>query len=306
MTTDTSGFIGKMADISGYNSITADTSGFTDDISMMIDDMSIVSRSFIDIRECYVSRSGHARIFSARRFGKRYMLKCLKPDFLMTPAYRLVLNKEFEIGMQLDHPNICHTISMEAVPELGPSIVMEYSDGTTLETFMQEGKLTKELARKFVAQLTDALGYMHSKQMLHRDLKPTNVMVTHQGNNIKLIDFSLSDSDSFNIFKSPGGTSGYIAPELMQANARSDIRCDIYSLGVLMACMARHTGDKQMRQTAIACINHTPGKRPASMSEVVIAPNASTAEIVAVIFLTVTSIILTALIVYRLVTHPPL
>ena len=281
--------------------MTTETSGFGDDISMMIDNMAIVSHSFSNIRECYVSQSGHARIFSAQRFGKRYMLKCLKPDFLMTPAYRLVLNKEFEIGIQLDHPCICHTISMEAVPELGPSIVMEYIDGMTLEAFMQEGKLTKELARKFVGQLTDALGYMHSKQMLHRDLKPSNVMVTHQGNNIRLIDFSRSDSDSFSIFKSPGGTSGYIAPELMQPNAHSDIRCDIYSLGVLMACMARHTGDKQMRQTAIACMNHAPEKRPARMSEVVIPPDATSAEKAAVIILTITSIILTAIITYRLV-----
>ena len=72
---------------------TADTSGFAEDIGTLIDDMTIVSHTFSDIRECYVSRSGHARIYSARRFGKRYMLKCLKPDFLMTPAYRLVLNK---------------------------------------------------------------------------------------------------------------------------------------------------------------------------------------------------------------------
>lgn len=280
--------------------MTTDTSGFGEDISTMMDNMTMVSHTFSDIRECYVSRSGHARIYSARRFGKRYMLKCLKPDFFMTPAYRLVLNKEFEIGIQLDHPNICHTISMEVVPDLGPAIIMEYIDGMTLEAFMEEGKLTKDLARKFVAQLTDALEYMHSKQMLHRDLKPSNVMVTHQGHNIRLIDFSLSDSDSFNIFKSPGGTSGYIAPELMQANARSDIRCDIYSLGVLMACMARHTGDRQMRQAAIACMNHAPEKRPASMSEVVIPPDATTAEKVAVVVLSITSILLTALIVYEI------
>lgn len=278
------------------------TSGFTQDIHTMLDDISIVSQTFTDIQECYVSRSGHARIFSARRFGKRYMLKCLKSDFLATPAYRMALNKEFEIGVQLDHPNICHTISMELLPDLGPTIVMEYIDGTTLDTFMQEGMLTRELARKFVAQLTDALGYMHNKQMLHRDLKPSNVMVTHQGYNIRLIDFSLSDGDSFNVFKAPGGTSGYIAPELMLPNARSDIRCDIYSLGVLMACMADKCGDKSMKRTALACINHSPEKRPASMAAVVIAPDATSGEKVVLILLTLSSLILTSLILYRLLT----
>lgn len=278
------------------------TSGFTQDIHSMLDDISIVSQTFTDIQECYVSRSGHARIFSARRFGKRYMLKCLKSDFLATPAYRMALNKEFEIGVQLDHPNICHTISMEMLPDLGPTIVMEYIDGTTLDTFMQEGMLTRELARKFVAQLTDALSYMHSKQMLHRDLKPSNVMVTHQGHNIRLIDFSLSDGDSFNVFKAPGGTSGYIAPELMLPNARSDIRCDIYSLGVLMACMADKCGDKSMKRMARTCINHAPEKRPESMADVVISPDATSGEKVVLILLTLSSLILTSLILYRLLT----
>ena len=63
------------------------TSGFTDDIGMMINDMSVISQTFTDITECYTSKSGHARIFAAKRFGKRYMLKCLKDDFLMTGSH---------------------------------------------------------------------------------------------------------------------------------------------------------------------------------------------------------------------------
>lgn len=277
------------------------TSGFTEDLNVVKEDVATVSQTFTDLTECYVSRSGHARIFFAQRFGKRYMLKCLKSDFLTVPAYRLALNKEFEIGIQLDHPNICHTISMEMVPELGPAIIMEYIDGDTLERFMESGKMTKELGRKFVAQLTDALGYMHSKQMLHRDLKPTNVMVTHRGQNIRLIDFSLSDSDAFNVFKSPGGTSGYIAPELFLPHATCDVRCDIYSLGVLMACMAKSCGDKQMMRTAVICMNHSPEKRPASMGEVVIGQEVSSGEMVALVILSVTSILLLSFIISRLV-----
>ena len=278
------------------------SSGFTEDIGMMINDMSIVSQTFTDISECYTSKSGHARIFSAKRFGKRYMLKCLKDDFLMTPAYRLALKKEFEIGVQLDHPNICHILSMEEVQGIGPSIVMEYVDGETLDVFMQEGRLTKQLARKFVAQLTDALAYMHNKQILHRDLKPSNIMVTHHGNNIRLIDFSLSDSDTFNIFKAPGGTTGYIAPELMLPHASADIRSDIYSLGVLMARMAEQCRDRQMKRAAYACMNRDPEKRPANMAEVTIKPTATVAEIITIILLTATAVILATFIGIRLVS----
>lgn len=277
------------------------TSGFTDDVDIMLNDMSIVSQTFTDICECYTSQYGYTRIFSANRFGKRYMLKCLKHDFLLTPAYRLALNKEFELGVQLEHPNICHILSMEELQDIGPCIVMEYIDGETLEDFMKEGKLTKDLARKFVMQLTDALAYMHSKQILHRDLKPSNIMVTHQGQNLRLIDFSLSDSDSFSIFKGPGGTTGYIAPELLLPNATADIRSDIYSLGVLMSRMASQCGDKEMQRTATSCMNRNPQKRPASMSEVVISSSPSQAEIIALVILTITSILLLLFIIIRIV-----
>lgn len=83
---------------------------------------------FSNISEVYVSKSGFSRLLSAVRYGKRYMLKCLKPDFAFMPVYRQALMKEFEIGLQLDHPNICRTISMEPVEELGECIVMEYVD----------------------------------------------------------------------------------------------------------------------------------------------------------------------------------
>lgn len=276
------------------------TSGFTDDINTLSADLTMVSHTFTNVEECYVSRSGHARLLSASRFGKRYMLKCLKPDFLSILTYRLALNKEFEIGIQLDHHNICHTISMELLPDLGPTIVMEYIDGETLESFMSNGRMTKALGRKFVAQLTDALSYMHLKQVLHRDLKPTNVMVTHHGQNIRLIDFSLSDSDSFSVFKSPGGTSGYIAPELFLPNPHCDARCDIYSLGVLMACIAEKNGDRGMMKTAARCMSHDPSKRPASMSEVVISSDVTPSELIAVIVLTLLSILQLLFILFSL------
>ena len=117
---------------------------------------------FSNISEVYVSKSGFSRLLSAVRYGKRYMLKCLKPDFAFTPVYRQALMKEFEIGLQLDHPNICRTISMEPVEELGECIVMEYVDGENLETAVTSGTFTEEKACKIAAQLLDAMEYMHA------------------------------------------------------------------------------------------------------------------------------------------------
>lgn len=276
------------------------SSDFLDDINVLMNDIAPVSTKFSDIRECYVSKSGYTRLFKARRFGKTYMLKCLKKDFVYTVLYRTALSKEFEIGLQLDHTNICRTIGMEEVEGIGSAIILEYIDGETLEEFMKKGLLTKTLARKFAGQLKDVLGYMHSKQTIHRDLKPQNIMVTHKGQNIKLIDFSLSDSDAFNVLKAPGGTSGYIAPELFLPGASSEMTCDIYSFGVLMANMAEATGDKMMKRTARQCISRRPDLRPQSMEEITIAEEATTAQIIAVVILTVIAIALIACIAVRL------
>lgn len=191
------------------------TSGFTEDISKEMSNSNPlpVEDAFSNLHQCYVSISGHTRIFTATKYGKRFMLKCLKNDFLYTPIYRQALAKEFEIGQQLEHPNICRTIDLEKVDNLGTVVVMEYIDGDNLEQLIKKNALSAELARKIAGQLMDALEYMHNKQMIHRDLKPSNIMITHNGQNVKLIDFGLSDSDSFCVLKSPAGTSGYIAPE---------------------------------------------------------------------------------------------
>lgn len=102
------------------------TSDFLDDINNQIGDVNSVTTEFSDIKECYISKFGYTRLFKAKRFGKTYMLKCLKKDYLYTPLYRMALNKEFEIGLQLEHPNICHTIGWEELDGLGPTIILEY------------------------------------------------------------------------------------------------------------------------------------------------------------------------------------
>lgn len=223
---------------------------------------------FTNIHECYRAKNGHTCLFSAIRYGKKYMLKALKQDYANTPMYHELLKKEFDIAMQLDHPHICRTIGMEQVKGLGNVIVMEHVDGDTLATMLNNGSLDKMLCRKIASQLAAALEYMHCKQIVHRDLKPANIMVTHNGHNVKLIDFSLSDGDSYNILKTPAGTSGYIAPEQLLPEAVADIRSDIYSFGKVLKDMADATGDKGMRRIANTCTRHNVDDRPANIRSI--------------------------------------
>ena len=223
---------------------------------------------FSNISECYVSKSGYTRMFTAVRYGKRYVLKCLKPDFIYTPVYRQALMKEFEIGLQLDHPNICRTISMEQVGDLGECIVMEYVDGETLEAAVKGGKMTEEVVHKIAAQLLDAMEYMHAKQIVHRDIKPSNIMLTHRGGDAKLIDFGLSDSETFCVLKIPAGTRGYIAPEQLQPNAISSPSADIYSFGKVLEYMAEAVRSKHLMRVGRKCAAADCVHRPADIAQV--------------------------------------
>ena len=276
------------------------TSGFTEDISKEMSKANPmpVENGFGNLSQCYISISGHTRLFTATKYGKRYMLKCLKTDFLYTPIYRQALCKEFEIGQQLEHPNICRTIGMEEVEPLGTTIVMEYVDGDSLQSLISKHLLTAELAQKITRQLMDALEYMHNKQMIHRDLKPSNIMVTHNGQNVKLIDFGLSDSDAFTVLKSPAGTSGYIAPEQLLPGAKSEPRADIYSLGMVIADMAKETGDKPLERIAEICTERDCASRPqsiAALREAISAASASSRRPAIVLLLLIIAALLIAL-----------
>lgn len=220
---------------------------------------------YSNVHECYVSKSGHTRLFTATKYGKRYILKCLKSDYLYTPLYQQALTKEFEIGLQLEHPNICRTLGLEHLPKLGDTIMIEYIDGCPLSDLIAQGMLTAELAQKITRQLMEALAYMHSKQIIHRDLKPANIMITHVGKNAKIIDFGLSDSDAFHILKLPAGTSGYIAPEQLLPGATSNPSADIYSLGKVLADMGNATNNHKLKHIATICMASDTHIRPNSI-----------------------------------------
>lgn len=241
-----------------------DNSGFTENIEKEMCSASPMplANAYGNLHEHYVSATGHTRLFTANKYGKRYILKCLKKDFLYTPVYQQALTKEFEIGLQLEHAHICRTIGIEQLPDLGTTIVMEYIDGITLQALIEQKKLTVDLARQITLQLMDALEYMHNKQIIHRDLKPANIMVTHTGHQVKIIDFGLSDSDAFYILKFPAGTTGYIAPEQFQKDAKAEPKTDIYSLGMVIADMVRVTHDKQLAEIASVCSLPNPLLRP--------------------------------------------
>lgn len=226
----------------------------------------LFSREFTNIKPFYTSPHGPVEIYTANRYGKRYILKGLKQEYRNDPIYTMALAKEFEIGMQLDHPNIRRTIGLETIESLGRVIVLEYIDGSPLRTLLDSSSLTVSSGRAIAAQIADALRYIHSKQVYHRDLKPANILVSHNGNVVKIIDLNLSDSEDFIILKNPSGSRHYMAPELFDHDVKPSSVADIYSFGVVIDELARATRDEALSQSVAKCTDPNPDRRPQSVA----------------------------------------
>ena len=134
-------------------------------------------------------------LYRAKRYGRWFILKTLSEDCQDLTDYRLLQEREFQIGFSLHHPNIVETYSMEEVPAVGRSIVIEYVDGTTLAQWLSTRPSYGARVRIW-NQLTDVREYLESRQMEHHDLKADNILITRDGKYLKLIDFGLSGTEA--------------------------------------------------------------------------------------------------------------
>ena len=198
-------------------------------------------------------------LYRARRFGRYYVLKGLAPEYRDDPACREYLSKEYQIGVQLDHPNIVRVNSIEEDPKVGLCIVMEYVDGESLDKWL-DTKPSFAARKRIVRQILDAMAYCHDRQIWHLDLKPSNILITKDGLTAKIIDFGLSDNSSF-AFRQTGGTRKYAAPEQL-AGQTVDHRSDLYALGGILKRMFPHRYGRAVRRAQ----RQDPNKRPQSVS----------------------------------------
>ena len=142
-----------------------------------------------------VQSHSHTRIYTATRYGRRFVLKTFALETASLTECRLQQEQEFQLGVQLVHPNIAATYSLEEIDGVGQCIVQEWIDGMTLGEWLQT-KPSKAARKRVFSQLMDALEYIHSLQLVHHDLKPDNILITRNGTNAKLIDFGLSATDA--------------------------------------------------------------------------------------------------------------
>ena len=115
---------------------------------------------------------GCCLLVRAKRHGRWWMLKGLKEKYRQDAIYQVLLQKEYEITSQLQHPMVVSVFSLEEVEGFGPCIVMEWIEGMTLKEWLAQGRHTIKQRRYVADMLLEALAYVHSRQTQHRDLKP--------------------------------------------------------------------------------------------------------------------------------------
>ena len=206
------------------------------------------------------SQNGVFILYRCQSEGRYYVLKALQPDYRGQQVYEEMLRKEYEIGAALKHPNIREYYDLFEHPLLGNCIRMEWVDGSPLAA---DAVLPKSVRSRLLSQLLDAVAYMHLHQVIHRDLKPDNILVTRNGQNVKLIDFSLADSDSYSILKASAGTPLYASPEQLEGR-KGDCRSDIYSLGVILSEFAEN---KRQRAVVAKCLRARSEQRYGCVEE---------------------------------------
>ena len=208
------------------------------------------------------TRGATCDTFRVKLYGKLHFLKRLKAEYAGNIRYQEALRKEFETGFRLEHPNLVRYLSLDH-----DGMLMEYVDGETLSQRLATNPdyfRDRKHIDKFAHQLLDALGYLHSHQVLHLDLKPDNILLTRIDDDVKLIDFGCCYTDSFP--DTPGYTSEFAAPEQLSIiHCPLSIQSDIYAIGkVLDLLPSSYKYDKVIARCTAEC----PKDRYQSVGEI--------------------------------------
>lgn len=203
--------------------------------------------------------------FRVKLYGKLHFLKRLKSEYAGDIRYQEALLKEFETGYRLEHPNLVRYLSLDK-----DGILMEYVDGETLSQrlaknpdYFKQRKNTDKLVR----QLLSVLQYLHSHQVLHLDLKPDNILLTHINDDVKLIDLGFCYTDTF--ADTQGHTNAFAAPEQL-AGEKVDVRSDIYAIGKILELLPDHS---IYNKVITRCTAERPEDRYQSVEEILHAIN---------------------------------
>lgn len=190
-----------------------------------------------------IDRGGMGAVYQAKQkaLDRMVAVKLLPPALRNRRVFAERFHREARILAKLSHRHIVSIYDYGEIPGGGSMFyAMEYVKGTNLRHLMRRGDMPSRQMLTIVTQICDALQYSHHKGVIHRDVKPANILIDEKGN-VKVADFGLAkkfglDADGQGLTSASDalGTPDYIAPEAMTRDQQVDHRADIYSLGVML------------------------------------------------------------------------
>ncbi len=200
-----------------------------------------------------IAEGGMGAIYRARHRdnGTIVAIKIMPAHMATNQVLLERFKQEFRAASRLDHPNIVRALDYDDSGSM-PYLVMEFVEGESLGAKLErDGRMTEEESIRVIAQVAQGLYRAHKEKLIHRDVKPDNILVTKDGQ-AKLADLGLVKAQSdteLNLTKTGRGlgTPHFMAPEQFRDAKNADIRCDIYSLGATLYQMV--TGELPFRSS---------------------------------------------------------
>ncbi|MET0015834.1 Stk1 family PASTA domain-containing Ser/Thr kinase [Oscillibacter sp.] len=183
-----------------------------------------------------IGTGGMAVVYKSKchRLNRLVAVKILKSDLAQNEEFRRRFHAESKAVAMLSHPNIVSVYDVSQSDDV-EYIVMELIDGITLKQYMEKrGKLDWRESLHFITQIMRGLSHAHSRGIVHRDIKPQNIMVLRDGS-VKVADFGIAclENSAQTLTQEALGSVHYISPEQARGD-RTDARSDIYSAGVVL------------------------------------------------------------------------
>ena len=209
---------------------------------------------------------GMAIVWLARdeKLDRPVAVKVLSDVLASAEGYRQRFDREARTAANLSHPNLVSVYDYEAEGER-PYLVMEYVAGETLAERIARSRLGGQAAERLARELLGALGAIHGAGVVHRDVKPANVLIDDKGE-AHLTDFGIAQTADATSLTNTGhviGTKGYMAPEVFEGEEAS-ARSDLYSCGVLLRESAADPEDGRLAALIARLTESDPARRPAT------------------------------------------
>jgi tRNA A-37 threonylcarbamoyl transferase component Bud32 len=191
------------------------------------------------IVEGQIGRGGMGRVLRVRHqvLGKPFALKLIKAPIATQARMREMFYREARLASAMTHDNVCTIVDFGDDPVFGLFMVMELLEGRTLHhKIRHDGKFAPKVACDVMWQIGEAVRYIHSRAIIHGDIKSENILLTRAPDRrrvVKLLDFGLARPDVGIRTERIEGTPEYLAPERIRDGAPASAASDIYALGIL-------------------------------------------------------------------------